>query len=340
MDLEQAKILLERYNQGICTPEEAKLVEQWFDSIHQHPSTGLSETETQHQLDDIKSRIDQQIAPPRPISRLKRSYALPAIAAMLLVVAGIFWYSQRKQLPTTGGPIVQITVPVRATHTTRDGLVEITTPRTVKDTIRLQDGSTIVLNAGSQLRYPEKFSGTERSIWLEEGEAFFDVAHDPAHPFVVHTGPLTTTALGTTFNIRTYATENKVTVALFTGKVKIDHLNPAGNKASSMILLPSEQVRFDRRQLSLSKSSFAKPEEVAAWKKGYLYFKDAAFNELSNNIENHFGVTVINQSNKTAWNYTGTFRNESLNDVMKTICLATSLSYTIKTDTVYLVNKN
>ncbi|WP_315822132.1 FecR family protein [Paraflavitalea speifideaquila] len=267
MDLEQVKILLERYNQGLCTPEEAKLVEQWFDRIDQTTSTVINETETGHQLNEIKSRIDRQIAPPQPTFRINRAYALPAIAAMLLIVAGIFWYNQRKQPPKGSDPIVQTTAPSRGIHTTRNGLVEITTPRTVKDTVRLPDGSTIVLNAGSRLHYPENFSNTERSISLEEGEAFFEVAHDPAHPFVVHTGPLTTTALGTSFNIRTYATENKVTVALFTGKVKIDHLNTAGNKASTMMLLPSEQVSFDRRQLSLRKTSFAKSEEVAGWKK-------------------------------------------------------------------------
>lgn len=340
MDVEQIKILLERYNQGICTPEEAEIVEQWFERVDPDQSTSINEEDLHLHLSDIKSRIDRQIAVPKPMRRIRRWYTAAAVAAVLLITTGIIWFNQRTPAVDTAANQPLTTAPAMAIHSVKDGSVEITTPRMVKDTIRLPDGSTIVLNAGSRLHYPEHFSNTERSIWLEEGEGFFEAVHDPARPFVVHTGALTTTALGTSFNIRTYATENKVTVALFTGKVKVDHLNTAGNKASSLVLMPSEQVNFDRRQLSLRKTSFAKPEEVAGWKKGYLIFKDASYNEIVNGIENHFGVTVINQSSKTEWDYTGTFRNESLTDLMKTLCLATSLSYSINKDTVYLVNQH
>jgi len=340
VDIEQVKILLDRYNQGICTPEETEMVEQWFDQVNQDQSTRVSEGEFRQELSDIKSRIDRQIAPSSPVRRMRRWYAAAAIAAVLVVTTGIIWFNQRKPV---AGPIVNaqpIKTPAIALRTIKNGSVEISTPRMVKDTVTLQDGSTIVLNSGSRLRYPEHFSDTERSIWLEEGEAYFDAAADPGKPFVVHTGPLTTTVLGTTFNIRTYAIENKVTVALFTGKVKVDHLNKAGNQATSLELRPSEQVSFDRRQFSIKKTSFAKPDEVAGWKKGYLVFKDASFDEIATGLKNHFGVTLINQSSKTEWDYTGIFQNESLKDVMKILCLTKSLSYAIKSDTVYLVNKN
>ncbi|HVI47624.1 MAG TPA: FecR domain-containing protein [Chitinophaga sp.] len=340
MDLEQIKILLERYNQGICTPEEAEMVEQWFDRINQHQSTITNDRELNLQLSDIKSRIDEQIAPRTPVRYLRRWYAAAAVAAVLLVAAGIIWLQQHTPTNEATGNTQLAAASTTTTRIIKDGFVEITTPRTVKDTIHLQDGSSIVLNSGSKLRYPEHFSNTERSIYLEEGEAFFDAAPDPGRSFVVRTTDLATTALGTTFNIRAYTTENKVTVALLTGKVKVDQLNAANSKASSLVLLPSEQISFDRQQLSLIKTSFAKPEDVSGWKQGYLVFKDASYNEIVNGIENRFGVTVINQSNKTEWNYTGFFRNESLKDVMDIICIATSLSYTIKKDTVYLVNKN
>lgn len=334
MDLEQIKILLERYNQGACTPEEAVIVEKWFDSIGQQPSIHAGE-ELDLELGDIKSRIDSQIAP--PVRRIPRWYAV-AVAVVLLIIAGIFWYNQRTPAHEMASQPLN-TTPAIAIRTIKNGSVEVITPRMVKDTIQLQDGSTIVLNAGSRLRYPVHFSNSERSFWLEEGEAFFDAAHDQDRPFVVHTGALTTTALSTTFNIRTYATENKVTVALFTGKVKVDHPGRSGNEAASLVLLPSEQVSFNLRQLSVRKTSFAKSEDVSGWKTGSLIFKDASYDEIATGVENHFGVTVINQSSKTTWNYTGTFHNESLKEVMETICLATSLSYTVKKDTVIFVNK-
>lgn len=331
--------MLEKYNQGTCTPEETAIVEHWFDSIQQDQTTSMDDGELDFQLSDIKSRIDQQIALPKPIRRI-RSWYIAAAAAALLIIAGLFWFNQRTPVNDTADKVTLAPAPALAIRTIKNGFVEHSTPRMVKDTISLPDGSTILLNAGSRLRYPEKFSNTERSIWLEEGEAYFDAAQDPARSFVVHTGALTTTALGTTFNIRTYATENKVTVALFTGKVKIDHINKAGSTASSLVLMPNEQVSFDPRQLSLNKTSLKKNNEVSDWKKGYLVFSDASYNELVNGLENHFGVTVMNQSSKTEWNYTGTFHNESLEEVMKTICIATSISYAIKNDTVILVNQH
>lgn len=339
MDLEQVKILLERYNQGLCTPEETELVEQWFNGINQHETSSTGKEELRLQLSDIKSAIDNQLAPQKPVRRM-RGWYIAAAAAVLITAVCLFWYNQPTrsvEIAGTPEPAVHI---ARTTRTVINGSVEIVTPRMVRDTIKLEDGSTIVLNAGSKLRYPEHFSNTERSIWLEEGEAYFDATQQQGRPFVVYTNPLTTTALGTTFNIRTYAAENKVTVALFTGKVKVDHLNTTGNQAGSLVLNPSEQVSFNRLQPALRKTSFAKPEEVYGWKKGHLIFKDASFDELQTGLGNHFGVTVVNQSSKTVWNYTGIFRNESLQDVMETLCIATSLTYSVKKDTVFLVNKH
>lgn len=342
MDLDQIKILLERYNQGQCSPEEAALVEQWFNRIDHQQSGSNNDADIRLDLGDIKARIDERIAPALPVRSIRSSrrwYAAAAAAAILLVAAGIFWYDQTRERPHQTAGIPASPSPASAIHSVRNGYIEVATPRMVKDTIKLPDGSSILLNAGSRLRYPEHFSDTGRSIWLEEGEAFFDATHDPARPFVVHTGPLTTTVLGTTFNIRTYSNENKVTVALFTGKVKVDHPGRTGKETASLVLMPSEQISFNLRQLSVTRSSFGKPEEIAGWKKGYLVFKDADFNEIVTGVENHFGVTLLNQSSKTTWDYTGIFHHETLKDVMETLCMATRLSYTINKDTVILVNK-
>ena len=338
MDTEQIKSLLERYNQGLCTPEEAELVDQWFDQINPH-TPGMNKEDLHLQLSDIKSRIDFQLAPGKPVRRMRRWY-IPAAAAAVLIIAGIFWFYPRKPSNIVADNHTQTATPALATRTIKDGSVIISTPRMVKDTIQLEDGSSIVLNAGSRLRYPEHFSNTNRSIWLEEGEAFFDATTDAARPFIVHTGPFTTTVLGTTFNIRTYAAEKLVTVALFTGKVKVDHPIADAGKTASLVLHPSEQVSFSLMESNIKKTYNAKSEEYSGWKQGLLVFKDASFTELATRIQNHFGVTVINQSSKTTWNYNGVFRSESLKDVMETLCIATGLSYSIKNNTVYLLNKN
>lgn len=341
MDTEQIKILLERYNQGSCSPEEAAIVDQWFENINRHQSTYIEEKELDRELDQIKLQLNQQIAPAPKVRRMNNARYLYAAAAAVLLAAGLFWFNRA---PTgnavTGG---KGTAPIAAAHSSRvirNGFVEITTVKGHKENITLEDGSTMELNAGSKVRYPEHFGDSSRKVFLEEGEAFFTVAADPARRFVVDAGELATTALGTSFNIRAYASEHKVIVALVSGKVKVDQLNNNSRQTSSLILLPSEQISFDRVSLSLVKTIFNKPEEITGWKQGYLVFRDAPYYEIVTGIENRYGVTVVNESDKKEWNYNGSFKNENLKDVMDIICLAKSLSYTIKNDTVYLKNKN
>jgi transmembrane sensor len=84
----------------------------------------------------------------------------------------------------------------------------------------LADGTKIWLNAGSKLTYPETFRGEKREIKLE-GEAFLDVAHDPAQAFIVHTGQVSTQVLGTSFNIKAYANERFIKVDVLSGKVGV-----------------------------------------------------------------------------------------------------------------------
>ncbi|MGN7822609.1 FecR family protein [Chitinophaga sp. 22536] len=338
MDTEQIKILLERYQQGDCSPEEAKIIEQWFEQINAHQSSIADEHTLDLELEEVKLRIQEQITPAPRVRRMRPWLISGAAAAAVILAAGLFWFNSNRHTATpTDAPLAHHPA-TGSNRMVRDGFVEITTLKGHQENIKLEDGSTVALNANSKLRYPEHFSTGERSVYLDEGEAFFSAAPDASRHFVVRTPELATTALGTSFNIRAYSAENKVTVALLTGKVKIDQLKSSQSNGS-IVLLPSEQISFDRQLLSMIKSSFTKPEEVTSWKQGYLVFKDAPYTEIVTGIENRYGVTVVNESNKTAWNYTGNFRNESLSEVMDIICIAKSLSYTIKKDTVYLVNK-
>lgn len=340
MDTEQIKILLERYNQGSCSPEEAAIVDQWFENINRHQSTYIEEKELDRELDQIKSQLNQHIMPAPKVRRMNARYWYAAAAAAVLLAAGLFWFNQSSTTPAT----TNIPAPLASNESNRvirNGFVEINTPKGHKESITLEDGSTMELNAGSKVRYPEHFGDSSRTIFLEEGEAFFNVATDPGRRFVVNAGELATTALGTSFNIRAYASEHKVIVALVSGKVKVDQLNNNNAaKTGSLILLPSEQISYDRVSLSLVKTIFNKPEEITGWQQGYLIFKDAPYNEIVTGIENRYGVTVMNESDKKEWNYNGSFKNENLKEVMDIISLAKSLSYTIKNDTVYLQNKN
>jgi transmembrane sensor len=339
VDTEQIKKILERYTQGQCTAEESKIIEQWFENVNRHHATAVHDDRLKLELEAVRQSIHEKILRSRRRNLRARYYT--AAAACVLGLAGVWLYQARPGQPAVQKAATSLvhTPPSHSNRVVREGFVTQSTAKGATERIVLGDGSTVVLNASSKIRYPLQFGEGQRQVYLEEGEAFFTVADDPRRAFTVHTGALSTTALGTSFNIRAYTYENRITVSLLTGKVKIARLQNGTQNGASIILSPSEQVNFSLRSLQLERSSFAKPEEITGWRQGYLVFKDASYEEVMTEIENRYGVTIINQSDKTEWKYTGVFKDESLRDVIETICFAKSLSYTISSDTILLRNK-
>ena len=139
-------------------------------------------------------------------------------------------------------------------------------PRGGEYSITLSDGTVVYLNSESELRYPVKFVGEDRRVYLS-GEAYFDVTQDKAHPFIVDVKNSTVRVLGTSFDVRAYADENEVLTTLVQGSVRFS----AGNK--SVILKPGEQAVLD-------KSGRVENRKVdtylyTAWKDGVFAFKTA-----------------------------------------------------------------
>jgi ferric-dicitrate binding protein FerR (iron transport regulator) len=181
----------------------------------------------------------------------------------------------------------------------------------------LADGTKIWLNAGSKLTYPETFRGEKREIKLE-GEAFLDVAHDPAKAFIVHTGQVSTQVLGTSFNIKAYANERFIKVDVLSGKVGV--VTPAGKaESTTTFLTPAEEVVFNKDGLSVTKNKQVDVNALSSWKDGELVFKNMALTEVLNTINRHFNVTVKADVNLVRCSITANFTNVSLENIMKII---------------------
>ncbi|RFM36348.1 FecR family protein [Chitinophaga silvisoli] len=327
MNLDQIKKILERYNEEQSTAGEKQLIEEWFEGIQQ-PVTHIPETVIQQDLADVHAALQKKINMPRRRTMRPWFYAAAAITMLVAAASWFFQHYTRSAIPAGQTPIAKVDNHKEII----DGCYIITTVKGKTEHLQLEDGSTVVLNAGSRLRYPVHFRES-RELYLEDGEAYFDVAPDPAHHFTVHSGGLSTTALGTSFNIRAYRNEQKITVALLSGKVQV---TASGKKP--VVLESSEQLSYDLQSLQVSRSNFSTPE-ATAWQQGTLVFKDASYEQVRNAIENTFAVTIINQSDKKAWTYTGSFRQETLQNVLETICLTESLSWSKARDTVILKNK-
>lgn len=156
-------------------------------------------------------------------------------------------------------------------------------PRGENYTLHLSDGTVVTLNADSKLRFPFHFWGQTRDVYLE-GEAYFKVAKDNKHPFIVHTSLTEVEVVGTEFNVNTYKA-GTVATALIEGKVLTG--TPGG---TAQPLLPGHAAIYNTS--SGFKIEAVDTDDVAAWVKGVYYFHDLPLQELVTMMSRSYGVAI------------------------------------------------
>ncbi|MDR1274696.1 MAG: FecR domain-containing protein, partial [Odoribacteraceae bacterium] len=146
----------------------------------------------------------------------------------------------------------------------------------------LSDGTRVVLNAESKLRFPVKFTGKQRVIEFE-GEAYFEVTHDAAHPFIVRAGGMEVTVLGTEFNLRAYKNEPSIATTLVEGSVQLS------NGKELYRISPGEQGVYERETRAITK----RPVDVSlytAWYRHEIKFKDMPLDEVMRDLARWYGI--------------------------------------------------
>ncbi|WP_341838728.1 FecR family protein [Chitinophaga caseinilytica] len=154
--------------------------------------------------------------------------------------------------------------------------------------VRLTDGSVVHLGAGSSLRYPESFSGDAREVFLD-GEAFFEIAEKPGQPFMVHSGEVRTTVLGTSFRVSAF-NGRQALVAVATGKVRVDHVKD-GVPQELAVLTPGEELNWEQTGGKFHVAE-VKATDVEAWKGGRLVFHSKPLLEIAKELERWYGVEI------------------------------------------------
>ncbi|MCC5930267.1 MAG: FecR domain-containing protein [Cyclobacteriaceae bacterium] len=191
--------------------------------------------------------------------------------------------------------------------------------------LQLGDGSTIILNAGSHIIYPERFHEGQREVFLS-GEAFFEVVTDKTRPFIVKTDNLIARVLGTSFNLKAVEGSNAHIVSLISGKVEVI---PEQNAEEIFLLEPGEQIALDNHTGEILKSSFD-ADLVTLWKDGILYFKDTPLTEVVAVLEKWYGVQIeVEKLPQRELPVTGRFAGEYLSNVLQSISFSLKFSYEI-----------
>ena len=215
----------------------------------------------------------------------------------------------------------------------RPGPLVKTAPLGRKISLKLADGSTVKLNAGSTLTLPPegRFASNERVVYLQ-GEAFFQIVRDTARPFRIISGMVTTTVLGTSFNVKAWP-EQPVQVAVAEGKVAVAKKTVNDQAAEMIVITDNEMAEFTGT--IFTKSSFD-PVEIIGWKDGVLYFRNADLLTIKNRLERWFGLPINIDSRVPATRYTGKFTNESLENILEAISFTTAFDFSIEKDSVFI----
>ena len=168
----------------------------------------------------------------------------------------------------------------------------------------LSDGTKVWLNAGSKLRYPERFVGDERQVELS-GEAYFDVVHDEKAPFIVKTSRSTITVLGTEFGVRDYEGKANLTT-LVQGRVAVcDSMN------KSYVIYPGQQVIIDERGTTVEDVETA---YFTSWKDGYFTFNQATLGDIMDELSQWYDFDCF-FTNATVTNLRLTARLKKYDDI-------------------------
>lgn len=159
----------------------------------------------------------------------------------------------------------------------------VTIPRGTVYQIKLSDGTQVWMNADSRLHFPSRFTGATREVRLE-GEAYFRVAKDKSHPFIIHTHNMTTEVLGTEFNLRAYP-DADTHVTLVEGSVKIE-MPAIGHEIT---LHPGQDIAYADRAFTITEVD---TRYCALWKDGRLYFDNAPLKEILYELGRYYNLTV------------------------------------------------
>ncbi len=316
---ERLRYLFKRYVENKCSQKE---LEEFFGYIHRSGHEvelrqlirtvyeELKENPSLSTYVDEKGRLvltePSWITSTPAISTGKKQGVVSRLlfAASIILVAGLLWFfNDRKQSPNS--------FPVSS-------LTRKATDRSESKFLILADSTKVWLNAASSLDFPDQFGASKREVYLT-GEAFFDVKHADKIPFIIHTGDVSTTVLGTAFNIKAYPGQKSITVSVSRGKVRV-----ARNDGWQTTLTMGQQVKVEEERKAITERTVALTE-VAAWQQGDIIFDDELLADIIADMQRIYNATIeVNDASLKGLRISTSFRKEiGLEQALQVLCRLT-----------------
>lgn len=291
---------------GKATPAEEAALREWLAGDPEH----REQYEAQQQLWKLTTpapatAVDTDAAWQKVHARLQQPHSQQAkviplyrqlwrVAAAVVILVGIAWLAKLYFLPYYGLEVV------------RSGSEQMA--------VILPDSSQVWLNKESILAYDPDFDSPQREVQLE-GEAFFEVTHNPQQPFIIKAEASETRVLGTSFNLRAYPQEQAVELTVNTGKVAFT----ATEGSAQGIVTPGFGAILHKQEDSVEKYELT-GENAWAWKTGKLQFNGQPLREVLSDLERYYNLKIqLKQPNLGSCRFTGTFQNSDLQEVLQVL---------------------
>lgn len=246
---------------------------------------------------------------------VRRNFLIFArIAALFVVVAGLSWgafYFFKEKGPE---------------------MILASTSATEKNiSVELPDGSIVILNHDTQLRYPETFENGNRKVELS-GEAFFDIIRDPSHPFIIDAGKASIRVLGTSFNVNTSNLQEEVEVYVSTGTVMF-----ATSDGSDSLML--EAGFMGRTTTEGAEKLLITSTNYLGWNTGMLVYEGSRLETVFNDLYSMYGIEIsVTDSTILSETITTVFEDLTEEELIKIISTSFSLTWN-KEGRVYVLSR-
>ena len=321
LEQEEALPLIAKYLTENATPEEIAELERWIKASHSNWRFFMQEKNIWHSID--KSIDPSEISTEKALEvfmnqiserstiKLLWNYFQTAAAVLIipLVLGGLYWQ--------------KLTVPEKEVVAYK----EVFTSNGTRMAFNLDDGTKVWLNAGSSLKYPEKFTGGQRSVYLK-GEAYFEVHSDKTKPFIVNTQSISVKATGTKFNVRAYVDHKQSEVSLLSGKVSVSKAG-AIDKSMISLLKPNQHLNYNIifQQASIEEGDLYK---YVAWREGKLIFRNDPLSDVLERIGEFHNVHFqFKDKQLLEYRYHITFQNESLPEILEILKASSPMDFKI-----------
>lgn len=344
MNLQQAQLLAKRVLAGEASPEDKAALQQYITDHARQPEleellfpiAELTTMPEQVLPAGMEERILHRVtgSPTRKGSVrkiLRRITGSLTRTASVLRITGspTRTATVRRLLPFAAAAAVLIAVGILAYRLftvtpAPPPLLSISTVAGSSKEIALTDGTHIRLNGGSTLRYPDHFSGGSREVYLD-GEAFFEVSKDSSHPFIIHSPALTTTVLGTSFNVKTSRSTAMSEVAVATGKVRV------AVTGQEVLLTPGEKVHYVTGDPTGMHKDSIGITTIGAWKDRRFYYDRSPLSGILLDLERAYGLHFrVKNPALLACTYSATFKLMSPEEILQTLTLMSQVKFSHK----------